>query len=242
MSNPVNKSVYPPPPPFYQLYTLSKEQYEESVASAAGDGIHFDSIQHPPPPPPLPIDIWQPPPPLEEAFLKFGEVQSPDFEVFQLPPDVKPLYVVKKNRQLNGISEEGGQASQSSSTDPSTVTPIPSSSSTSPSPSPSPSAPSSSGPYPPNVDHVLSLRLLNREYLRCYINLLNSLTTSDSSSDPNPNPDHRVEDFLKQLNEISTNFALLLTQLRPHQANQTMMQVMMKQIEKRKKKKEKVER
>jgi hypothetical protein len=200
----VNKSIYPPPPPFYQLYT------------------------HPPPPPPppsgdddapaastWPLDIYSPPPPLDEAFLKFGELQSAGYEAHELPPDVPPLYVTRADAD---------------STRPSTAS----------------SAVASPSDAQDVVDYSLSLRLLNRQYLQRYLSLLSSLVPPAgsvlSAASPTSNPAEHLEARLKDLAEISANFALLLTRIRPHQANQTLLQVVMKQIERRKKKKEKVER
>jgi hypothetical protein len=64
----VNKSTFPPPPPFYQLYTqphsgtVGGKEKETHKAEPSRSAFAFD--------------IYTPPPPLRETFIKFGEVQT----------------------------------------------------------------------------------------------------------------------------------------------------------------------
>lgn len=112
-------------------------------------------------------------------------------------------------------------------------------------------------PVPPAVDYTAALRLLNRQYMQSYLALLSALTTAPppspaagdavdsssggatSSTEP-PGPGAHVERALKRLADVSANLSWLLTQLRPHQAMQTLVQMLMRQIERRKKKTEQV--
>jgi hypothetical protein len=227
----VNKSIYPPPPPFYALYahppppptppaavphSVDGANDATAATSAAAAAAWFAQ---------LPIDIYQPPPPLREPFMKFGEVQSADYEVHELPPDVPPLYV----NQPNATAAERATAAASSNVLSTAAA--------------SPSSPPSS--YPSIVDYSLSLRILNRQYLLRYLSLLSSLVplpgSALSPASPEANPAEHLEADLKALSEMASNFALLLTKIRPHQANQTLLQVVMKQIERRKQKRAKVQ-
>lgn len=52
-----NLSTYPPPPPFYRLYT-----------SAPEDEVDADTRTE--------LDIYTPPPTLTDSFIKFGAIQS----------------------------------------------------------------------------------------------------------------------------------------------------------------------
>jgi len=107
-------------------------------------------------------------------------------------------------------------------------------------------------PALPAMNYTASLRMLNRQYLQAYLEVLSNLTADSLSSSSSSAPadlsssssegGSRVQQALKRLSDIGANMSWILTQLRPHQALQTIVQLIMKQTDKRKKKTAQVKR
>jgi hypothetical protein len=108
---------------------------------------------------------------------------------------------------------------------------------------------SSGLPIPPVLDYTATLRALNKQYLQAYIDVLSALTSGNppasvgvSVSVNESGSSALVESALKRVNDISANLSWLLTQLRSHQATQTVIQMQLRQIERRKAKTKEVHR
>lgn len=240
MTAPAAKSAFPPPPPFFELYSfppppapLSDEQLADArvvAARAKADALRSAAASS------LPVDLYSPPPPLNEAFIKFGEVQPSGFMLHELGPEVPQLFVK---------TEAAASAAAASS-----VNTVAAASSTAATATPANASQLVGLPESAGVDFTASLRLLNRQYLQAYLNVLDTLTSAapatasapGSSPVASPDPGAHVERALKRLSDIGANLSWLLSALRPHQALQTVIQMSMRQIQKRKQKTEEVRR
>ena len=247
MTAPAAKSAFPPPPPFFELYTfppppppLTDEQRADArvvSARAKADALRFSAVAA------LSLDLYAPPPPLHEAFIKFGEIQPAGFMNHELGPEVPQMFV-----KVDAASAPAAAAAAAASAAASSALTLAAASSSAATATPATNAaPLQLAGLPPSagVDFTASLRLLNRQYLQAYLAVLDALTSTappptDSSAPTDPGA--HVERALKRLSAIGANLSWLLSALRPHQAMQTVIQMSMRQIQQRKKKTDEVRR
>lgn len=104
--------AFPPPPPFYTLYTDDNIQahsdWKRSLSSSSSSSSSADplSLSHPNPPPGIPQ--LDPPPPLEGPYVMFGEIlntvdQTKSLTELGIPQLIAPESTdrVKELKELN---------------------------------------------------------------------------------------------------------------------------------------------
>jgi len=247
----------PPPPPLPSDRQISESQQPIKQEESKENDIAQQSSQPPLSPASLARLLYTPPPPLATPFLKFGELsgQGMGWSATSLGPDIPPLYVTVEDegrREVEGKekAKESDGGAEKKDEQHGDVTADSDSKAVA-----SELQSGFDGPPPGRViNYTLSLRILNRQYLQAFIALLSALTTPQPESSPtssdgaitaaastsatsnssssSPTPGN-VEQALHNLLSISLNLSYLLSRLRKHQSMQTLVHLLVRQVEHR---------